>query len=137
MRNIAGAIMLAGLVSGCTVERIGPPGVAMTRPYAVRPAEVAVFPTADMVRGPFYIVEEVTTEDDGERSIGELDRDLRVQAGARGANAIILHPMNRRPNGTRVVIGLQSSDVFADYRATAIWLGDNPPRVRNLGGPGQ
>lgn len=105
----------------------------MTRAHTVPARDVRVFEPADMVRQGFWVVEELTVRDDGEANIAELQRDLRVMAGARGANALVLHPMNRRPNGTRVVVGPSLGDPFEQYRATAIWIGDAPPPVRQLG----
>ncbi|WP_156170050.1 hypothetical protein [Aurantiacibacter luteus] len=138
MRAIVGlgvGVVLA--LGGCTVERIGPPGVTMTRAVAVAPRDVQVFETADMVRGSFYVVEELTVHDDGEANLLDLQRDLRAMAGARGANGLVLHPMNRRPNGTRVQLGLSLDDPFENYSATAIYIGDAPPPMHYLGNTGE
>lgn len=58
-------------------------------------------------------------------------------AGARGANAIIMDPLNRRLNGTRVVVGLSLDKPFKYYKATAIWIGDGSRPEKYLGTIGE
>lgn len=135
MRLVMGPIFLLA-ASGCTVERIGPPGITMTRPVAVKPRNVLVFGETQRVPGPFSIVEEIYVKDDGDKSVEELERDLRSQAGARGANAILLHPLNRKDNGTRVKLGIHLDDPFDYYRATAVYMGPGPRPEIYLGALG-
>ena len=119
--------------TGCSVERIGPPGVVLTRVVAVPAGDVLVFQTAADLPARHSIVEEVWVKDDGELTPREMEEQLRVQAGARGANAILLHATNRRDNGVRIDLKLRLDNPFDYYKATAMWLGDGEPPARYLG----
>jgi len=124
---------LMASLSGCMVERIGPPGVVLTRPVRVSPRDVRVFASAAMVPGPYRVVDEVFVKDDGDSQPRVLERHLRELAGARGANAIILDPMNRTPNGLRVDLRPTLDRPFEYFRARAIWLGAGPRPETYLG----
>ena len=124
---------LAVGLTGCTIERVGPPSVVMTQPIRVDARDVQVFETADLVKGRFSVVDELFVKDDGGDLPRVLESRLRVMAGARGANAIILDPLNRRLNGTRVVVGLSLDKPFRYFNATAIWVGDGPRPEKYLG----
>ena len=131
-------VMLACLAlatTGCAIERVGPPGVTLTRAIPVKPGNVLVFESADAVKARFSVVEDIFVADDGETSPKELESRLRVMAGARGANAIILDPLNRRDNGTRVLLEVRFDDPFEYYSAEAIWIGDTPRPEKVLRGP--
>lgn len=119
--------------TACTIERVGPPGVVLTRPIRVRASQVQVYETASMVPGQFSVVDDLDIKDDGAELPRVLEKQLRELAGGRGANAVILDPLNRKPNGTRVVTGLTLDDPFTHFRGTAIWVGDGPRPVTNLG----
>ena len=126
--------------TGCAIEKLSPPGVVMTRAIAVHPRDVKVF--ADLVDVParYSVVEEVWIKDDGDMSPREMASRLRVQAGARGANAIVMNKLNRRDNGTRVDLNLRLDDPFDYYSATAIWIGagERPEKyLGTLGGEGR
>lgn len=81
----------------------------------------------------FTVVGELFVKDNGDDLPRVLESQLRVMAGARGANAIIMDPLNRRLNGTRVVVGLSLEKPFEYYKATAIWIGDGPRPERYHG----
>ena len=130
------ALLIIGLavgVSGCTIERIGPPGIVMTRAVRVNASDVRIFETATLVKSSFSVVEDVFVKDDGNVLPRELERQLRVMAGARGANALIMDPLNRRLNGTRAVVGPSFNEPFEYFKATAIWIGDGPRPEKYLG----
>lgn len=124
---------LAVVLSGCTIERVGPPGVVMTRVVRVKASDVKVFQVADVVKDRFSVVDDLYVTDNGDDLPRVLEGRLRVMAGARGANAIIMDPLNRRLNGTRIVVGPTLDDPFKYYRATAIWIGDGPRPEKYLG----
>ncbi len=114
MRMIAAAglaSVLASGLGGCTVERPGPPGW-------------------------FVSVEEIWVRDDGDELPRVLESRLRTNAGALGANGIVLHPNNRRENGTRVDLDVTLDDPFDYFRATAIWIGEGQPPQIPLGRKG-
>lgn len=129
MLVIATAISL----SGCTVERIGPPGVVLTRPIRVQAKDVQVFESMAEVKGRFRVVDTIFVKDDGKDTPHLLERELRELAGARGANAIVTDPLNRKPNGTRVDLRLTLDDPFKYFSATAIWIGDGKRPEKYLG----
>lgn len=120
-------------MAGCTIERLGPPGVVLTRPVRVKASKVRVFETAALVPGQFSVVDDLDIKDDGSETPRALEKRLRELAGGRGANAIILASLNRKPNGTRVVTGLTLDDPFKHFRGTAIWVGAGPRPVTDLG----
>lgn len=120
-------------MTACTVERIGPPGVVLTRPIRVRASAVQVYETASTVPGRFSVVDDLDIEDDGTELPRVLEKRLRELAGGRGANAVILDPLNRKPNGTRVVTGLTLDNPFRHFRGTAIWMGEGARPVTYLG----
>lgn len=124
-------ITAAILLSGCTIERVGPPGVTLTRPIRVKAQDVQVFKAAADVKGHFSVVDRVWIKDDGNTLLRVLDRQLRELAGARGANAIVTDPLNRQLNGTRVDLNPTLDDPCEYFSATAIWIGDGK-RPENL-----
>ena len=126
-------IAMAISVSGCTIERGGPPGVVLTRPIRVPAKDVQVFQTTAQVQGRFTVVDSIFVKDDGKITPDLLERELRVIAGARGANAIITDPLNRTPNGLRVALKPTLDDPFNYYSATAIWIGDGERPEKYLG----
>lgn len=131
-------IMLGALavLSGCTVERVGPPG-SITQAVRVKARDVAVYDSPSAVPGRFGVVEEIWVKDTEADSVETMTSELRQKAGAIGANAIVLHPLNRKPNGTRVTLGVQLDNPFDYFRATAIWIGEGERPVRYLGPLGQ
>lgn len=126
---IATAISL----SGCTVERIGPPGVVLTRPIRVQARDVQVFETMAEVKGRFSVVDTIFVKDDGRADPSILERELRALAGARGANAMITDPLNRKRNGTCVDLRPTLDNPFDYFSATAIWIGDGERPEKYLG----
>lgn len=92
-----------------------------------------MYENAAVVRGPFVVVDESSINEDGTELPRVLEKRLRTLAGARGANAIILHPLNRKPNGTRVITGITLDDPFKHFRARAIHMGSGPQPVQHLG----
>lgn len=121
------------LLSGCAIERIDSPGVALTRPVRVKADQVAVFRTASEIKGRFDVVDTVFVRDDGSTLPRVLERQLRDMAGARGANAIITDPLNRKLNGTRLDLGPTFDEPFEYFSATAVWIGDGEPPRKYLG----
>ena len=114
----------AGLaLAGCTVEKISPPGIVLTRPIAVKPRNVQVFQDVAQVPRPHSVVEKIWIKDDGALYPDEMLSQLRVKAGAIGANAIVLDPTNRRDNGTRIDLKLRFDNPFDYFSGTAIWIG--------------
>ena len=132
MRAMLGVAASVAL-TGCTIEKISPPGVVMTRAVAVHPRDVKVFAAIADVPARSSFVDEVWIKDNGDLSPREMESRLRVQAGARGANAIVMDKLNRRDNGTRVVLKLRLDDPFDYYRATAIWIGEGEHPETYLG----
>ena len=120
-------------LSGCMIERVGPPGVVLSRPARVAARNVRVFETMAEVKGRFVVVEKVFVKDDGKVAPRELESQLRQLAGARGANAIVTDPLNRKPNGTRVDLKPTLDNPFDYFSATAIWIGDGERPVKYLG----
>ncbi|BCA62726.1 hypothetical protein HMP09_1960 [Sphingomonas sp. HMP9] len=126
-------ISSAILLSSCAVERIGPPGVALTQPVRVKAQDVQVFKAAADVKGHFSVVDKVWVKDDGDTLPRVLERHLRALAGARGANAIITDPLNRQLNGTRVDLRPTLDNPFEYFSATAIWIGEGERPEKHLG----
>lgn len=120
-------------VTACTVERVGPPGVVLTRSIRVNAGEVSVYETAAAVPGRFSVVDDLDIRDDGIEQPKILEKRLRKLAGDRGANAVILDPLNRKPNGMRIVTTPSLDNPFEHFRGTAIWVGDGQRPVTNLG----
>lgn len=128
------------LLFGCTIERVGPPGVTLTRAIRVKAQDVRVFEAAADVDGHFTVVDTVWIKDDGDTLPRVMERQLRELAGARGANAIINDPLNRKLNGTRVDLRPTLEAPFEFFSATAIWIGagERPEKhLGTLGGRGQ
>ncbi len=119
--------------SGCAIQKISPPGVVLTRPVMVAPRNVLVFNSLADVPGRHALVEEVWIRDDGTLSPREMASQLRVMAGARGANAIVMSSTNRRDNGTRIDLKVRFDNPFDYYSATAIWIGEGPRPETYLG----
>jgi len=94
---------------------------------------VKVFQSAADVKDHFSVVDTVFVKDDRQTLPRVLERQLRVMAGARGANAIITDPLNRRLNGTRVDLRPTLDNPFDYFSATAIWIGDGEPPRKYLG----
>lgn len=132
MRAIIGVAACVA-ATGCAVEKISPPGVVLTRPVVVHPRDVKVFAAIADVPARYAFVDEIWIKDDGDLSPREMESRLRVQAGARGANAIVTDKLNRRDNGTRVVLEPRLDNPFDYYRATAIWIGEGDRPVTYLG----
>ena len=120
-------------LSGCAIEKVGPPGVTLTRPIRVKGRDVQVYRSAAEIPGRFSVVEPIWIKDDGETPPDVLERQLRQMAGARGANAIITDASNRRPNGTRVDLRPTLDNPFDYFSATAIWLGEGEQPQQRLG----
>lgn len=120
-------------LSGCTIERVGPPGVMLTRPIRVQARDVQVFQTMAEVKGRFSVVDSIYVKDDGKTDPQLLERELRDLAGARGANAIVTDPLNRKLNGTRVDLRPTLDNPFDYFSATAIWIGDGERPEKYLG----
>lgn len=125
--------VLATSLAGCSVERIGAPGVTLTRVVPVKARDVQVFENAAAVPGAYTIVETVWVKDTDEDSPRAMRDRLRVIAGARGANAVILAASNREDNKLRVDLRPSFDDPFEYYQGTAIWLGEGEPPVKYLG----
>lgn len=121
------------LLSGCTIERVGPPGVTLTRPIRVKAQDVQVFKAVADVKSHFSVVDSVWVKDDGDTLPRVLERQLRELAGARGANAIITDPLNRELNGTRVDLRPTLDKPFEYFSATAIWIGEGERPEKHLG----
>lgn len=127
------ALAVCFAATGCTIEKISPAGVVMTRPIAVEPRNVMVFADLGSVPARYSVVDEVWIRDDGDMSPREMESRLRVQAGARGANAIVMDKLNRQDNGTRIDLALRLDDPFDYYSATAIWIGEGERPETYLG----
>ena len=126
-------IGLAGLtLCGCAVERISPEGLTLSRPYTVPAREVLVFASFDEVLGRHSFVDEVWIKDEGDLSPEEMEKQLRVQAGARGANAVVMGKHNRRNNGTRIILDVRLDNPFDYFSGTAIWIGEGERPVKIL-----
>ncbi len=126
-------VAAAMLLCSCAVERLGPPGVTLTRPIRVKADDVRVFSSAADVEGRFTVVDSIRIKDDGDTLPRGLERQLRVIAGARGANAIILDPLNRQLNGTRIHLRPTLDNPFDYFGATAIWIGEGERPETYLG----
>lgn len=127
-------IGLAGLtLGGCTIERISSEGLTLERPYAVPTRDVKVFASFDEVPGRHEIVDDVWIKDDQYLSREEMEKQLRVQAGARGANAVVMSRYNRRDNGTRTLLDVRSDNPFDYFQGTAIWVGEGKRPLKILG----
>lgn len=126
-------IVSALFLCGCAIERIGPPGVTLTRPIRVKPQDVKVFRAVADVPGHFSVVDRVWVKDDGEELPRVMEGQLRELAGARGANAIVTDPLNRQLNGTRVDLRPTLDNPFEYFSATAIWIGEGERPETHLG----
>ena len=73
-------VALGVAAAGCSIQRLGPPGVVLTRPVAVPARDVMVFQNTADIRARFAVVEEVWIKDDGDLSPREMESHLRVQA---------------------------------------------------------
>lgn len=124
MKNALLVVFMPSALIGCTVEHIAPPNGIVSRVASVNPRDVSVYETLDVVPGAITVIEELSVQDDGDESLRSLEEQLRVMAGARGANAIVLDPFNRRDNGTRVVLGPIRDQLFTSFRGTAIKKGE-------------
>ena len=124
----AGSIAL----TACTVMRIDDGTPFATRPIAVKASAVAVYERPEDTRGPYTEVDSVFVKDDGDTLPRELEKRLRVMAGARGANAIVLAKTNRKLNDFRTYVGIALDNPLDYYSATAVWIGAGPPPVKVL-----
>ena len=126
-------IGLTGLtLSSCTIERISPQGLTQERPYTVPTRDVKVFASFDEVPGRHEIVDEIWIKDEGDLSPEEMEKQLRGQAGARGANAVVMGKDNRRNNITRVILDVRLDDPFDYFQGTAIWVGESKRPLKIL-----
>ena len=128
-------IGLTGLtLGGCTMERISPEGLTLERPYTLPARDVKVFASFDEIQGRHEIVDDVWIRDNQDLSPEEMEKQLRIQAGARGANAVVMSRYNRNINGTRIILNARSDNPFEYFQGTAIWVGDGERPVKILGG---
>jgi hypothetical protein len=105
----------------------------LSRPYKVPARDVKVFTSFAELSGRHSIVDEVWIKDEGDLSPEEMEKQLRVQAGARGANAIVMGKYNRRDNGTRIILDVRLDNPFDYFKGTAIWIGEGQRPVKILG----
>lgn len=131
MRKLFSAFSIVASLAGCRIESLGPQGVTVTQPIYVNERDVQVFQKFEDVRGTYTVIDAIWVDDDGIASSDSLVRSLRVMAGGRGANAIVLDRLNRTDSGSRTVLGF-SLDDSPTARATAIWIGEGPPPERKL-----
>ena len=131
---VNGLMIAAGSItlSACTVMRIDDGTPFATRPIAVKASNVAVFERPEDIRGPYTEVDSVFVKDDGDTLPRVLEEQLRVMAGARGANAIIMATTNRKLNDNRRPAFIALDDSFDHYSATAVWIGADAPPVKVL-----
>lgn len=120
-------------ISGCAIERISPEDLTLSRPYKVAARDVKVFASFDEVAERHSIVEDVWIKDEGDLSPEEMEKQLRVKAGASGANAIVMGKYNRRNNGTRVILDVRIDNPFDYFQGTAIWIGEGERPIKTLG----
>ena len=118
-------IGLAGLtLGGCTIKRVSPEGLTLSRPHTVDTSDVIVFASFEEVPSRHSFVDEVWIKDEGDLSPAEQEKRLRIQAGARGANAMVMGKDNRCNNGTRVSFDVCLDDPLDYFSGTAIWIGE-------------
>ncbi len=129
-RVLLSVVLLAGL-AGCRIENVGPSGITATRPVYVHERDVQVYRSFKEVRGHYTVVDDIWVDDDGVTPSDKLVWQLRVIAGGRGANAIVLDGFNRNDGKSSVAVGF-SLDDKPTARAVAIWIGDGPPPERKL-----
>ncbi len=135
MRGFASGLLTVAssmAIAGCTVSRIDDGTPFATRPIAVKASNVAVFERWEDIRGPYTEVDSVFVKDDGDTLPRVLEEQLRIMAGARGANAIVLAHTNRKPNGNRRPPFIALDDSLDHYSATAVWIGAGAPPVKVL-----
>jgi hypothetical protein len=82
-------VLLAVLLAGCVRTTAIPLGAPVARP-AVSPDSVVIYRTAEQVPGTFVEVAILTANGGNVSGGSRLLAELRKQAGARGANAILL-----------------------------------------------
>lgn len=128
--RIATVALAAGVLGGCSVQKIADGGPALTRTIKVPADEVVTYNSASDIVGRYEIVEDVWLKDDGSSSPEILERNLREVAGARGANGLILAATNRKANGVRIDTKVRLDNPFDYFAGTAVWVGDTPRRVK-------
>lgn len=116
-------------IAGCTVVRPDSAAFSATRPVTVKPRDVKVFAHTDSVPVNAVTVEEIWVKDDASETPQTMLNRLRVMAGARGANAIVLAPNNRGDNTTRISYKPTLDNPFQYFAARAIWIGEGQPPV--------
>lgn len=62
-----------------------------------------------------------------------MEKELRVQAGTHGANAVVMGKYNRRNNGTRIISDVRLDNPFDYFQGTAVWIGEGERPVKILG----
>lgn len=120
-------------LGSCAIERILPEGLTLSRAYTVPTRDVQVFASFDDIPGRHSIVDEVWVKDEGNLSPEEMEKELRVQAGTRGANAVVMGKYNRRNNGTRIIFDVRLDNPFDYFQGTAVWIGEGERPVKILG----
>ncbi len=131
MKNLL--LVVSILLSACAVEQIGPRGTTVTRPIRVKGHDVLVFGAIAEVSGRFTVVDDVWVKDDGDTLPSVLESRLRELAGARGANAVIMDPLNRKPNSLRIDLRPTLEKPFEYFSATPIWVGEGERPEKYLG----
>lgn len=120
------------LLLSCTIAHIGPPEATLTKTFRVRAQDVQVFKAATDVKGHYSVVDNIWVKDDGDTLPRVSEQQLCGMAGARGANAIILDPLNRRLNGVRIDLKPTLDEPFEYFSATAIWIGEGRRPERTI-----
>lgn len=117
-RLIAIACVLA--LPGCTIAPASERSLALVRPLPVRAGEIRVYSDLCDVLGAVEVVGELEVANKG-RKRATIEHELVTLAGRRGADAIVLHPFNRRAFGAAYTsAGVNSFNPFRYSRATAV-----------------
>lgn len=120
---------LALAAAACTVVEAGPEATRLAEAPIARPGAMPVFSDLANVPGYMTVVGEVRVANAG-RPVAEVEQDLVQLARARGANAIVLHPFNRRALNVDYAVGAGIDDPFRYSSATAIRMEPTPsPRA--------
>jgi hypothetical protein len=129
---IAATFALA--VAGGTVAPATERSLTLTRSVPPRPSDVRIYASLCDVPGTMEVVGELEVANAG-RQRAVIERSLAVLAGRAGADAIVLHPLNRWELGAAYVSsGPNSFDSFNNSRATAV-LVDRSTLVSQLREP--
>ena len=125
-------VIAAALCAGCSVQRLSPEGLVLSRPVTVPARDVAVYDTAAAVPARHSVVEEIWVKDDGSQSPGEMLRDC----GSRPARAAPTPSSSPPPTAATMAPGVSFTPTldnpFDYYSATAIWIGAGPPPAKIL-----